>query len=200
MINKDFLEYLLKISSISKIGLLYSKDLYAIENYQEIQELTTEMLESFQEVNINRHNYFKRDIYPTPNIAVRALLIKDDQVLLVQESEDLTYSFPGGWCDLYDTPSEAIKKEFLQEAGYVVEVERLLAILDRKRDPSSDGLSEYTIWFVVKEVSKTSSHTHETVDVRFFNLDKLPVMSFKTTEKEIEKIIEAYKQNKTIFD
>ena len=50
MDSKQIYDFLLKIQSISKIGLVYSKDPYALTNYKEINDLSTKFLEEFLEV------------------------------------------------------------------------------------------------------------------------------------------------------
>ena len=85
---KDFqyiYNYLIKILDISKIGLMYSKDPYAIGNYSEIQTLSMEILEKFMDMKFDRPNYFERNVYPTPNVSCRAVIINEKkQILLVQ--------------------------------------------------------------------------------------------------------------------
>ena len=55
MDSKEIYDYLLRIQSISKIGLTYSKDPYALTNYKEINDLTTRFLEEFMEVKFDKH-------------------------------------------------------------------------------------------------------------------------------------------------
>ena len=50
MNTKELYDYILKIQSIAKIGLVFSKDPYAITNYQQINDLTIEMLEKLMEI------------------------------------------------------------------------------------------------------------------------------------------------------
>ena len=116
MDSKNIYDYIIKIQSIAKIGLTYSKDPYAISNYTEINELSKKFLEEFMDVNINRPNYFEKNIYPTPNISARTVIFNDDKtkVLLVREVATQTYSLPGGWCDLYDSPSDTARNECRQ--------------------------------------------------------------------------------------
>ena len=118
-----FYNYLIKILDISKIGLMYSKDPYAVDNYSEIQTLTMDALEKFMDMRFDRPNYFERNVYPTPNVSCRAVIINDKkQILLVKEKCDGGYSIPGGWCDLYDTPSEAVIREAEEEAGVKIKI------------------------------------------------------------------------------
>ena len=69
MDSKQIYDFVLKVQSIAKIGLKYSKDPYAISNYTELNELSIKFLEEFMEVKFDRPNYFERDIYPTPNVS-----------------------------------------------------------------------------------------------------------------------------------
>ena len=66
MESKNLYDFLIKVQSIAKIGLKYTIDPYAKKNYEEIQSMTLSLLEELQSVNLERNNYFKRDIYPTP--------------------------------------------------------------------------------------------------------------------------------------
>lgn len=198
---QEFYDYLIKMLSISKIGLTYSTDPYAIENYQEIQDITMKMLEDFVSVNFNRPNYFERNIYPTPNISVRTIIRNDkNEILFVREAKDNTYSLPGGWCDLYDSPSEAAKKEVSQEAGLEIKITRLVGILNKMSIDKTKGTPEYVLVFEGKALGEFHSHTHETNDVRFFSENNLPPLSKKVSKDYILRMLEASKNNLTIFD
>ena len=87
MDSKQIYDFVLKIQSIAKIGLIYSTDPYAITNYKEINDLSLKFLEEFVEVKFDRPNYFQRDIYPTPNVSVRTVILNKDRtkVLMVRE-------------------------------------------------------------------------------------------------------------------
>lgn len=206
MKNKEIYDFLIKVQSICKIGLLYSKDPYAISNYKELNDLSFQFLKDFNHVDINRPNYFSRDIYPTPNLSVRTVIFNEERnkVLMVREVKDHTYSLPGGWCDLYDSPSEAAKKECLQEAGADVEIVSLVGIIDRIPNKLlKDNLNvvpEYVLIFEAKIVGKLKEHEYETDDVRFFDINNLPQISKKTSYEQLDRILTAAKENKTIFD
>ena len=202
MDSKSFYDFLIKIQSISKIGLIYSKDPYALSNYKEINDLSTKFLEDFQNVDLNRNNYFERDIYPTPNISVRTVIFNEDKtkVLLVREAVSHEYSLPGGWCDLYDSPSTAAKNECIQEAGAEVEMMRLVGITDRTPFKNNTSVPEYVIVFEgrIKELHK--EHEYETDDVGFFDINDLPPISRKTSKEELLRFINAALKGETIFD
>ena len=200
--SKQIYDYIIKIQSIAKIGLVCSKDEYALTNYREINELSTKMLEDFMEVKFDRPNYFQRDIYPTPNLSTRTIITNEkNEILFVRESKDNTYSLPGGWCDLYDSPSGAAKKEVLQEAGLDVEITRLVGVFDRTPFKNDKSLPEYVIVFVGKPIDGIfHEHSYETNEVKFFPLDQLPNISRKVSMEELKRMLDAALNNKTIFD
>lgn len=202
MDTKEFYDYILKIQSIAKIGLVFSKDPYAITNYQQINDLTLEMMEKLMEIEFHRPNYFSRDIYPTPSVSVRAIILNEnrDKLLMVREANSGTYSFPGGWADLYDSPAQTAINESTQEAGADIEVTRLVGVLNRTPFKTGVYVPEYLIVFEAKLKGKLHAHEYETDDVRWFSLDELPTMSRKVGKVEIDRIIKAVKYNETIFD
>ena len=202
MNSKQVYDYILKIQSIAKIGLVFSKDPYAITNYNEINELSTRFLEEFMEVEFDRPNYFQRDIYPTPNVSVRTVIFNSDKtkVLMVREAALHTYSLPGGWADLYDSPSKTAKNECLQEAGAEIEVVRLIGITERTPFKSNTSVPEYVIIFEGKIKELHKEHEYETDDVQFFDINNLPEISRKTTKEEIMRFINAGLDGSTIFD
>ena len=202
MDSKELYDYILKIQSIAKIGLVFSKDPYAITNYQQINDLTVEMLEKFMEMEFHRPNYFSRDIYPTPSVSVRAVILdkNKEKALFVRESNSGTYSFPGGWADLYDSPGQTAINESSQEAGADIEITRLVGVLNRTPFKTSVHVPEYLVVFEAKLKGELHEHEYETDDVEWFPLDDLPPLSRKVAKEEITRIIDAIKTNKTIFD
>lgn len=202
MSDKQIYDFLIKVQSIAKIGLIYSKDPYAISNYKEINDLTTEFLEDFLNVKFDRPNYFKRDIYPTPNISVRTIIFNEDKtkVLFVREAKDQTYSLPGGWADLYESASDAARKECLQEAGAEVEIKRLVGLLDRRPFKSEASTPEYVAVFEGTLNGELKEHEYETDYVGWFEIDNLPPCCKKVSLDEIKKMILAAKNGEVIFD
>ena len=202
MDSKELYDYILKIQSIAKIGLVFSKDPYAITNYNQINDLTLEMLEKLMEMEFHRPNYFSRDIYPTPSVSVRSVILNEnrDKVLMVRECNSGTYSFPGGWADLYDSAGQTAINESSQEAGADIEIVRLVGVLNRTPFKSSVSVPEYLVVFEAKLKGQLHEHEYETDDVDWFPLDNLPTMSRKVAKEEIDRILDAVKTGKTIFD
>ena len=202
MDSKELYDYILKIQSIAKIGLVFSKDPYALTNYQQINDLTMEMLEKLMEIEFHRPNYFSRDIYPTPSVSVRAVIVNQDKskILFVREANSGTYSFPGGWADLYDSAGQTAINESSQEAGADIELVRLVGVLNRTPFKSNVNSPEYLVVFEAKLKGQLHEHEYETDDVAWFPIDQIPPLSRKVMKEEIDRIIDAIKTGKTIFD
>ena len=202
MDSKQIYDFVLKIQSIAKIGLIYSKDPYAITNYKEINDLSLKFLEEFLEVKFDRPNYFQRDIYPTPNVSVRTVILNKDRskVLMVREAALHAYSLPGGWADLYDSPSKTARNECKQEAGADIEIVRLVGIMNRTPFKSPTSVPEYVVIFEAKLVGDLHEHEYETDDVGWYPVDNLPPLCKKVTPEEVQRMIFAAVNGETIFD
>ena len=200
--SKQIYEYIIKIQSIAKIGLIYSKDPYAITNYQQINDLSLEFLENFLDVKFDRPNYFRRDIYPTPNISVRVVILNEDKtkVLMVREAKTQNYSLPGGWADLYDSPSDTAKNEAKQEAGANIDIIRLVGLVNHTPYKSAPALPEYVAIFEARLEGELQEHEYETDDVNWFDVNHLPEISRKCSIEEIKRMINACISGETIFD
>ena len=199
---EEFYDFVVKVHSIAKIGLTYSKDPYAIDNYEELNKISKEMLEKFMEVKFDKPSMFTKEVYPTPNISVRTLIGNGkNQILLVREANTGFWSFPGGWAELYDSPKEAAYNEVVQETGVKPEITRLIGVLNRLPHKTDKPVPEYVIIFEGKvNDDDYSKHCHEITDVKFFDITNLPEMSKKLSKEELDMIFDAYKNNKVIFD
>ena len=199
---EEFYDFVVKVHSIAKIGLTYSKDPYAIDNYEELNRISKEMLEKFMEVKFDKPSMFTKEVYPTPNISVRTLIGNGkNQILLVREANTGLWSFPGGWAELYDSPKEAAYNEVVQETGVKPEITRLIGVLNRLPHKTDKPVPEYVIIFEGKvNDDDYSKHCHEITEVKFFDITSLPEMSKKLSKEELDMIFDAYRNNKVIFD
>lgn len=201
MNSNEFYDFIVKVQAISKIGLTYSTDPYAIDNYKELKELSNRMLENFMDVKFDKPSMFTKEVYPTPNVSCRTLIVQDNKILLVKEANSGLWSIPGGWCDLFESPSKAAYNEVSQEAGVEPNITRLVGVLDRTPHKTNQNVPEYLLVFEGNIIDKKfHDHCHETTEVKFFDIDALPEMSKKVSKEELERIIKAYKNKETIFD
>jgi len=195
-------EFLAKVLAISRIGLKFSKDPFALENYEELHGLAVNQLKALHETPDESLPY-QRDIYPTPNISVRVLVFNEKKELLLgQERSDGAFAVPGGWCDVFESASENARKEVLQETGLTVQIDQLLCLLQRERYREyASMISEYVVYFSATVLSGELKVNHEILSLGFFPIDQLPPLSRKMTEKELRTALAVY-LNKTeaVFD
>ena len=68
--------------------------------------------------------------YGISRVAVRGAIFKDDAILLVRAPflERESWALPGGSAEINESPSQAIRREVLEETGFEVDVEKLVAV------------------------------------------------------------------------
>lgn len=201
----DILSYVKRVQALAQSGLTYCENPYDIERYEELREISFNMLNilSDEPVEKIRELFQGEKGYQTPKVDVRAVIMQDSKVLLVREKIDSKWSLPGGWCDVGFSPSDMAKKEVREEAGYEVEVEKLLALLDKEcHGHPKDIYHIYKLFFQCKIVGGEGLGGMETSDVRFFGIDELPELSLtRNTVNQVKLMFELYGSEKeTVFD
>lgn len=195
-------QFMMRVHAISKIGLKYSSDPYALENYEELMLLSTEMINQVIKQPLET-DFYERDLYPTPSISVRVILLNEEgQFLMVKEAVDGKYSLPGGWCDVFDSPKQTAIEECLQETGYNVDIRSLLGVFFRdKYKPKMHSLiSEYVIYFYGEIIDGDNNFSHEVTETTYFSLDNLPELSIKNSEIEIRRALNSLTTGISDFD
>jgi ADP-ribose pyrophosphatase YjhB (NUDIX family) len=117
--------------------------------------------------------------YATPKVDVRGAAFRDGRILLVKEAIDGLWTLPGGWADVGDSPSEAIRREMVEESGFEVEVVKLCAVYDRSKHPHRPAFPFhlYKMFFLCEITGGEAKTSHETLEVGFFAEDALPPLS-----------------------
>jgi len=131
----QWLRWVKRLQAIAQDGLTYSEDDYDLGRYEQLRELASEMLAAHSTGTLEEaRDLLALETAPaTPKVDVRAVVFKDDRILLVKEPNEAGWSVPGGWADVGESPSEAAARETLEESGYRVRPVRLLAAHDRDR-------------------------------------------------------------------
>lgn len=194
-VQLKWLEWAKQIQAISQAGLEYSRDVYDIERFQQLRELSLEIMQQYTEVEIEqiRELFAAETGYATPKVDVRGVVFKDNRVLMVKEKLDGHWSLPGGWADIGLSPKEIAVKEVHEESGYIVAPIRLLGVIDKKfHDHPPSPWHTYKI-FIQCEITggEASTDTTETTEVGFFAEDALPPLSIeRNTEAQIRTLFE----------
>ena len=190
-----WLSWARQLQSIAQAGLTYSKDKYDIERFQQIRDLSVEILNEYTGMGNNRIKdlFCNETGYQTPKVDVRGVVFKDDRILLVKESIDGCWSVPGGWAEVNLLVRENIVKELKEEAGLNVVPKRLIAVLDNSKH--SHPVSPYRIYkiFVLCDMIDGSFEKNiKTEGIGFFSLNDLPPLSVnRITEEQIAMCFEA---------
>lgn len=199
------LDYVKRVQALAQSGLTYCDNPYDIERYEELREISFNMLNLLSDEPIEKiRDLFKGEKgYQTPKVDVRAVIMNENKILLVKEKADDKWSLPGGWCDIGFSPSDMAKKEVQEEAGYIVEVEKLLALLDKEcHGHPKDIYHIYKLFFQCRVVGGEGLGGMETSDVGYFSIENLPPLSLtRNTEYQIKLMFELYGSDKeTVFD
>ncbi|MCU4177434.1 NUDIX hydrolase N-terminal domain-containing protein [Carboxylicivirga sp. N1Y90] len=203
----DYLNAIKRIKALGETGLVYAQNSYEIERNQELVDLSQEMMAEMAQKPVESldHFYVPPTEYPTPKVDVRAFVLNEnDEILFAKEVVDGHWSIPGGWADIGFTPAEIAVKETEEETGIDVEVERLLAVYDKRchaHPPSAFYV--YKIIFLCRVVGGELRGNFDIEEARWFPLDKLPALSVdRIVESQVHELYKLAKNNNlpVVFD
>ena len=185
-----WLEWAKQIQAISQAGLAYSKDIYDLERFEMLRDLSVEIMNQYTEVESDKiKTLFAGETgYATPKVDVRGVIFEQDKILLVREKLDGDWALPGGWADIGLSPKEVVVKEVKEEAGLEVQPVRLLGVLDKKFHDHPPAASHVYKMFILCEVTGGEAQAGlETLQVGYFGEDELPPLSEeRVTLKQIQ--------------
>ena len=192
--TNQWLGLIQRLQAIAQNGLRYSKDPYDIDRFQQLRSISADMLAALAhaDASVVRGLFDNYDGTATPKIDVRAVVVRDGQVLMVRQTSEGKWTLPGGWADVGQSLSEAITKEVREEAGYIVEPKRILAVHDRPRH-NLPPIPEH-VWKVFVQatiVAEAKPDALETDAVGFFRVDGLPELSEgRVTKAQLARMLE----------
>lgn len=184
-----WLEWAKQLQAIAQAGLTYSKDVYDVERFELIRNISVEILAEYTKIDSkNIKELFANETgYATPKVDVRAVVFKGNKILMVKENNDGCWSLPGGWGDIGLTPSEVVVKEVKEESGFDVKATKLLAVLDKKCHPHPPSpYHVYKMFIQCEIIGGQPKIGIETEAVDFFAENELPPLSItRITESQI---------------
>ncbi|CAH1205886.1 NUDIX hydrolase [Paenibacillus sp. JJ-223] len=192
--DMQWLDWVKRIQAIAQTGLTYSKDVYDLERFEELRELSIEMLANY--TNVSREkiklHFGSETGYATPKVDIRGVVFKEGKILLVREKADNAWALPGGWADIGHSPSEIAVKEIEEESGYITVPKRILAVMDKKfHDHPPEQYHVYKIFIECQIVAGQPNGGVETSEVAFFDRDRLPELSLeRNTVKQIQTMFQ----------
>ena len=190
--ENEILKIARRVQSLAQAGLHYAENEFDRQRYEELRELSVELAAKMTDVGIDKvRNLFTADTgFQTPKVDVRAVVLKDDKILLVKERSDGKWSLPGGFADVNYSPSEVAVKEVAEETGLEVKVNRLIAVVDSDRHnfPPLE-FHYYKIIILCDLIGGELRGSCETEEAQFIDPDKLPELSEKRITRELFVLI-----------
>lgn len=159
-----------EVRAIAQTGLNYVKSPYDEAQYSRLVELASEKYAEItgletQEIKAR----FARDLgYITPKVGVQcALLDNEGKILLEHRNDDKLWGIPGGWVDVGETPEMAVVREMQEEAGIVIEVEKLGGFYTRLPGEWDQPHTSVHIVYLCRYISGEVRISHESLAMEF---------------------------------
>ena len=203
---EKWLKWAIEIQSIAQAGIEYTDNVYDIERYERLREISAEMINEKSNISLDKvKNLFCNETgYQTPKIDTRAAIFKDNKILLTHENND-TWSLPGGWSDVLESVKSNTIKEVNEETGLDVKAIKIIAIQDRnKHNKPIYAYGVCKIFVLCEVIGGEFKENIETTEINYFSLENLPsnLAEEKTNKEQIEMCFKAIKDKNwnTQFD
>jgi ADP-ribose pyrophosphatase YjhB (NUDIX family) len=187
-----WIEWVRRLQAIAQNGLMFSKDPFDRERYEQVRSIAAEILASSTEMYpVLIHNLLQGEQgYATPKIDVRGAVFHENHLLFVRETADGLWTLPGGWADVGESPGEAVVREIREESGFETRVCKLVALYDRNKHEHPPMLFHvYKAFFLCDLLGGNASPSLETSEVAFFGWDDLPQLSMaRVTVRQIARL------------
>jgi len=188
-----WLEWAREIQQLCQTGLAFSESEYDTQRYKRLTEIAAEITALHSDISKNKltENFLAHPGYATPKVDIRAVIIENNKILLVQEAMDNKWSMPGGWADVGESPAAAIIRETKEESGLDVVPNKIIGVYDANRvGRPLELFHAYKIVFFCEKISGTLETSVETIAVNYFNFEDLPKLSTaRTNKKHINDIL-----------
>lgn len=191
---EKWLELAIEIQSLAQSGLAYTNNAYDKERFERLRDISAEMLSMKSDLSLEKVKdlFCSEKGYQTPKLDTRAVIFKDDKILLVKEN-NVTWSLPGGWVDVLESVASNTVKEAKEETGLDVVPKRIIAIQDRnKHNKPIYAYGICKIFVLCEVIGGKFEKNIETIETNYFSLDELPLLAeAKTNKEQIEMCFKA---------
>ncbi len=181
-----WLQWAREIQALSQTGLTYSSSEYETQRYRRLMEISAEIVSSHTGLaeDCLLPDFSMQSGYATPKVDVRGAVVRDEQILLVQERVDGRWCMPGGWADVGDLPSDTVVREVWEESGFHVVPRKVVGVFDANRTGRPlEFYHAYKIVFLCDVTGGKAQPSNETLAVDFFRFGDLPPLSSNRTNE-----------------
>ena len=117
--------------------------------------------------------------YKKPSITVDGAIIKNNKILLIKRRNEPfkdRWALPGGFVEYNEKTEDAVKREIHEETGLKTNIKKLIGVYsDPSRDPRGHTI---TIVYLLEIKDGKLKSGDDTIDAKFFDIDKIPDLSF----------------------
>ena len=131
------------------------------------------------------------------------ILSQSGKILLQKRADKVTWGLPGGALELGESALEALVREFYEETGVEVRVEKLLNVYTKYSDsyPNGDEAQVLTILYLVSSETSISINfftSDETLELGFF--DHSDIQNIAIVNQQHQDMINDFFENKFPID
>ncbi|OCH97601.1 hypothetical protein A8135_14000 [Legionella jamestowniensis] len=121
---------------------------------------------------------------PIKTLGVRALVIKNNRVLLIKHSYINGWYTVGGGVKRGETPLQAIQRELFEEVGIeCLDKPQLFNVYYSAKEKRDD----YIVLYIVNNFTQQKASSAEILDKTWFDLDNLPSQISPATKRRLEE-------------
>ncbi len=190
-----WLQWAREIQALSQNIRTFAANEYDVQNADRLARVAAEIVAIHASLPVTQtlENFKVQPGYATPKIDVRAAVVRDGKILLVQESADRRWCMPGGWADVGRRPAEMVVLETQEESGYEVEPRKVIAVIDANRGGEPmEFYHAYKVIWLCDLVGGEPRISHETLAVDWFDFDVLPPLSIHRTSNAMLAEVRAH--------
>lgn len=119
-------------------------------------------------------------------LGVKALLVADDDVVLVRHTYQPGWLLPGGGIRRGETPEEAVRRECAEELGATMGPVELLCVCSR----FLEGKSDHITVFLCRSFTLGKKSDFEIDEYRLFPLAALPADASRGTRRRVRELLD----------
>jgi len=142
---------------------------------------------SFWQKLLSKTFLFLKGTIQRQTIGARGILIDDNKVLLIRHSYLPHWQFPGGGVDVGETFENTMRREVLEETGYLVNgAVELYGVFHNIEATNRDHLAIYIARDF--EIAHQFKPSREIVDMQWFDINELPNNIATSAKRRIDEI------------
>jgi ADP-ribose pyrophosphatase YjhB (NUDIX family) len=210
--EQKWLRWVRELQAIAQTGINYSRDVFDRQRFEDVRRISAEIASTHTNTpQANIEDIFTQQSgYATPKVGSRGAVFRlgesGPEILMVQEiAENGLWTLPGGFCDVGDSPSQAVEREVWEESGYTVRASRLVSVTyhDKRFRPKPHAFSLYRLLFICDLLGGEATTSIETSGVGWFTQTNLPELAVnKVAPEEVDMAFAHYHdpELQTVFD